>query len=141
MKETVSYEQLPLVKGSPKVMKHTNRVSYSNKLECKHVPQCTTGNGVCSYLGQAGAGKLERKASGELVYHTPWLRKPARFAMVEPKARVEDSTKALKRLRAEFQQANDSPSCVRAVSERYHAQGYELEATNGHWALMVKANT
>ena len=79
-----------------------------------------------------GSGWLERKASGEVIYHTPWTKRHKPFKMVNPKARVETSAKALERLKKEFL---SDPNHARHLG-RSDGKGYVMTATIGHWALM-----
>jgi hypothetical protein len=79
-----------------------------------------------------GSGWLERKASGEIVYHTPWLTKHAPFKLQNPKPRVETPAKTLARLKKE---------CVTPIElKKYIGIGdgdeYVMTQTNGHWALL-----
>ncbi len=84
-----------------------------------------------------GTGWLERKASGEIVYHTPWLKTIKPFEMKPLKARVETSAKALVRLKKELVTANEHK---RYMTDDKHANGFKMTATNGHWALMERAD-
>ena len=83
-----------------------------------------------------GSGWLERKANGELVYHTPWLKKSKPFretkSIAEPKARIETPTKALARMRKE---CVTPEYCLKRVGKTC-PDGFQLTATNGHWALL-----
>lgn len=84
-----------------------------------------------------GSGWLERKASGEIIYHAPWLKSPTPFAQsiaakqLNPKPRLETSAKALIRLRKDCLGHTDVRYTGRAASG-----GYKIAATNGHWALL-----
>src|SRR5262245_50302735 len=85
-----------------------------------------------------GAGWLERKANGEVVYHTPWIKNRRPFAMPDVRARQETAEKALARLKKEYtMDADAARSCVEQVG-RNVADGYYVVATNGHWALLEK---
>jgi hypothetical protein len=108
---------------------------------CKHDPPCDSvggspSNRLCDYLGHPGSGWLERKANGALVYHAPWLRKPAPFTMTEPKARVETEARALVRLKKECLTPDDLGGRGTRGLGKFHAQGYVMTSTNGHWALL-----
>lgn len=82
--------------------------------------------------GPDGTGRLERKASGEIVYHAPWTKKPKPFAMVDLKPRIETPSKALARLKKECVTTIDAARGLNMCS----SDGYVTTATNGHWALM-----
>jgi hypothetical protein len=156
--------QLPLIVGKPfvpkKVIKAYERLDREYK--CKDVgcakAECrearATGqvpSGMPSMVthtqqvgdkhGGHGSGWLERKANGEIVYHTPWTKKHVPFRdtreakNLTPKPRIETSEKALVRLRKECTKKMVEPRCISTVG-RDCGDGYVLVATNGHWALL-----
>ena len=121
---------------------------------CKNQPsaQHTYTHGTCETHTHSkriepprnGSGWLERKASGEIVYHTPWLKKSKPFretwkSIAEPKARIETPAKALSRMRKECVTPDDVKA--RGVLDKVTPQGYFIAATNGHWALMERWNS
>lgn len=87
--------------------------------------------------GPDGSGWLERKASGEIVYHTPWTRTPKKFSeSVSARAlkpRIETPANALIRMRK---------ACARSGMEipghagRRIGKGWRVASMNGHWALI-----
>ena len=127
--------QLPLIVGQPFIPRRNIKPWFAD-LAC-------TGEGCArsephTHWKQVkpdvenGSGWLERKASGEVVYHTPWTKLHKPFKMVNPKARVETSVKALERLKKEFL---SDPGHAQYLG-RSDGKGYVMTATTGDWALM-----
>lgn len=84
-----------------------------------------------------GTGWLERKASGDIVYHTPWMKAHKSFTMKPLKARTEASAKSFDRMKKECaEQTKDNKHA--AMTGRPCADGYKLVNTNGHWALLER---
>jgi DNA polymerase III sliding clamp (beta) subunit (PCNA family) len=84
-----------------------------------------------------GSGYLERKSSGELVYHTPWLKKPAPFKLAAVKANQETPEKAFARLLKAFKTDDTSKHCMSVIGADC-GDGFKIAATNGHWAICEK---
>lgn len=127
--------RLPIVTGQPRKIK--GAVKYNapdstwncNRSECKDGPGAHTHHQTVNN----GSGWLERKASGEIVYHTPWLRKFKPFELKPLKTRQETSQAALVRMRKE---CVSSVEWERQLEMHMGAQGFVMTATDGHWALL-----
>jgi hypothetical protein len=87
-----------------------------------------------------GSGWLERKADGELVYHTPWTAKPKPFSLPPYQARIETTGKALERMRKECTAAalKEAKAAQESQAGKACPDGFRIVATNGHWALLEK---
>lgn len=88
-----------------------------------------------------GSGRLERKANGEIIYHTPWTKPHVRFKdsvagkCLTPKPRIETSTKAFERMKKECT-AQVTENRTKALTGQDACKGYRIVATNGYWALI-----
>ena len=134
--------QLPVITGKPFTPKRNPR-EYWTFQKC-HKTDCTdtTPDHFHEELSSSktdsltnGSGWLERKASGELVYHTPWTRKPAPFRPQALKPRIETALKTLARLKKECV----TPGCYETHIGKTCADGFVMTATNGHWAILEQA--
>lgn len=90
------------------------------------------------------SGYLERKTSGEIIYHAPWTKAHVPFRETSAgrnltnKPRIETSIKAFERMRKECTAqvtASKEERCTRMVGQSA-CMGYRIVATNGHWALI-----
>lgn len=125
--------QLPIIKDKAFTPARNTKHGVPREIECDsnscaqakpHTHEQTTGN---------GAGWLERKASGEIIYHTPWLRPHKPFTMPLLKPRVETEAKGLARIRKAYV---SDPGMATQLGRG--TGGYGTIATNGHWALLER---
>lgn len=86
---------------------------------------------------------LERKTSGEIVYHTPWTKPHIPFRLttagrsLQPKPRIETSSKSFERMKRDCTKVMDEERC-KQMTGRDCGDGYRMVATNGHWALIER---
>lgn len=134
---------LPTITGHPKTQHHSVKGYSTRQLPCIN-PTCTENTEPHShdYLGGQGSGYLERKANGDIVYHTPWLtaakRKP--FSMPPLKARVDkDSSKAFERIQGRVEKTAGTQSYTKGqpAKGRTCTKGWELVTTDGERALII----
>ena len=152
MTKTRIVEQLPVIAGQPYTPKRNVR-PWSEEVECENPADCQEhcycSNGPTARHKYAdhprphkhtlmhsspknGSGWLERKSSGEVVYHAPWIKTYRPFKMPELKSRIETPEKTLARLRKE---CTTPEADIRHIG-RHTESGYVMTATNGHWALL-----
>ena len=123
---------LPIVKDKP--FTPSRRVSSVYVAPCRKPSRnCPEGNHTHNFGSPNGSGWLERKASGYLVYHTPWTAKYRLYKPPsEPKPRIETADETLTRLRKVKADARYAEDAGTAATD-----GMKVESTNGHWALCV----
>ncbi len=92
-----------------------------------------------------GSGWLERKANGEIIYHTPWIVKRKPFTMPALKPRVESAGKVLERLKKDIEKSIskldtlDMEKCRQRAGQAA-AEGWRIVVTDGHRALLEPAD-